>query len=83
MKRGGKGVTLWNMVLDQNRWPYSPQKGSCKTCYGVATMNSDSGEITDRTSHYYDIAQASKAVRHGAERIDVIGSLPEGITINN
>lgn len=81
LKRGGKGVTLWNMVLDENRGPFSPQKGSCKSCYGAATMKSDSGEIIDRTSHYYDIAHASKVVKQGAERIEVIGSLPDGITV--
>jgi len=81
LSRGGKGVTLWNMVLDENRWPFSPQKGSCKSCYGVATMNSGSGDIIDRTSHYYDIAHTSKVVKPGAERIDVNGSMPEGIDI--
>ena len=80
LSRGCKGVTLWNMVLDENRWPFSPQPGSCKSCFAVATMKSDTGKIIDRTSHYYDIAHASKVIKAGAVRIGADGQMPEGIS---
>lgn len=75
-----KGITLWNMVLDNNNGPYSPQNGSCKTCYGVVTMSSASGTIIDKTSHYYNIAHASKVIRSGAVRIDATGRSGSGVS---
>jgi len=80
LERSCKGVTLWNMVLDENRGPFSPKKGSCKTCFGVATMQSGTAVIIDRTSHYYDIAHASKVVHPGAVRTGVEGPLPDEIS---
>lgn len=73
LKRGGKGVTLWNMVLDDNKGPYSPQSGSCKTCYGAVTLMSSSNTIGEKMSHYYNIAHASKVIRPGAVRIGTSG----------
>lgn len=67
MARGCKGVTLWNMMLDENRRPFRP--GGCGTCYGVLTLGVDSAQVVDRTSHYYDIAHASKVIKPGAVRI--------------
>lgn len=69
LKRGNKGVTLWNMMLDEDRRPFRP--GGCGTCYGVLTLGVDSATVVDRTSHYYDIAHASKVIRPGAVRIGI------------
>lgn len=77
---GCKGVTLWNMVLDNNNGPYSPQNGSCKTCYGVVTMSSATGTIIDKTSHYYNIAHASKVIKGGSVRIATTGRSGSGLT---
>lgn len=79
LARGCKGVTLWNMVLDEKRGPYSPADGSCKTCYGAVTLLSASGAIIDRTTHYYNIAHASKVIRPGAVRIDAKGETGGGL----
>lgn len=78
LKRGNRGVTLWNFMLDENRKPYRP--GGCSTCYGVVTISSASHAVIDRTTHYYNIAHASKAVKTGAVRIGLKGNLPSGIS---
>ena len=78
MQNYGKGVTLWNLVLDENRGPYRP--GGCSTCYGVVTLNSSSGAIVSRQSHYYNIAHASKVVKPGAKRIKMGGYAPSTLT---
>lgn len=73
LRRYGKGVTLWNLMLDSDRKPYRP--GGCSTCYGAASINSSSysyGSI-DRKSHWYDVAHCSVAVRPGAVRIGTTG----------
>lgn len=69
MKRGCKGITLWNMVLDDQKGPYSPQAGSCKTCYGAVELDSATYKVKTRRTHYYQIAHASKVVKQGAVRI--------------
>lgn len=69
MKRGCKGVTLWNLVLDDKGGPYSPQAGSCKTCFGAVEVDANSFEVKTRKTHYYQIAHASKVVKQGAVRI--------------
>lgn len=69
LERYGKGVTLWNMVLDDQKGPYSPQSGSCKTCYGAVEVSKSTYNIVDRKTHYYNIAHASKVVKPGAVRI--------------
>ena len=75
-----KGVTLWNFVLDDKKGPYSPQSGSCKTCYGVVEVSSSDYKLTDRKTHYYNIAHASVAARPGAVRIGTSGYTANGIT---
>ena len=73
LKRYGKGVTLWNLMLDNDRKPYRP--GGCSTCYGAVTINNSSysyGSI-DRKSHWYDVAHCSVAIRPGAVRIGTTG----------
>lgn len=80
MKRGCKGVTLWNMVLDDKRGPYSPQNGSCKTCFGAVEISAETFKVVDRKTHYYQIAHASKVVKQGAVRIGNSGYQAEGVT---
>jgi len=79
LKRGCMGVTLWNFMLDENRRPYRP--GGCGTCYGVLTLGLDPIRVADRTSHYYNIAHASKVVKPGAVRVKSSDSGVEGLDI--
>lgn len=73
LSRMGKGVTLWNLMLDDKKGPYSPAPGSCKTCYGAVDISSaDYRTLTYRT-HYYQIAHASRVIRPGAVRIGTSG----------
>ena len=37
LTRYGKGVTLWNLMLDDERKPYRP--GGCSTCYGALSIS--------------------------------------------
>ena len=60
-----KGVSLWNLALDEN---YGPHKHRCGDCRGVVTINSKTGEVT-RNVEYYALAHASRFVRPGAHRI--------------
>lgn len=60
-----KGVSLWNLALDEN---YGPHKGGCGDCRGVVTINSKTGAVT-RNVEYYALAHASRFVRPGARRI--------------
>lgn len=80
MQRGCKGITLWNMVLDDKKGPYSPQAGSCKTCYGAVEVSSSTYKVTTRRTHYYQIAHASKVVKPGAVRIGTSGMTKSGLT---
>ena len=78
LKRGGSGVTLWNMMLDDKNGPYSPQDGSCKTCYGGVTIKSSDYKTISKNSHWYDVAHASAVVKPGARRMETSGfSFPE------
>lgn len=77
MQNYSKGVTLWNLMLDENRGPYRP--GGCSTCFGVVTLNSVNGTVMSRQSHYYNIAHASKVIRPGAVRIKADGYVPSGV----
>lgn len=81
MKRGCKGITLWNMVLDDQKGPYSPQAGSCKTCYGAVEVDSRSYKVKTRRTHYYQIAHASKVVKQGAVRIANSGYTRAGLDV--
>ena len=71
MSRGGRGVTYWNLMLDQNKGPYSPHAGSCKTCYGGVTINSTHYKSITRNAHWYHVAHASAVVKPGARKLDV------------
>ena len=61
-----KGVTLWNMALDQN---HGPTNGGCTDCRGVVTVHSDTGAVTYNVE-YYVLGHAAKFVKPGAQRID-------------
>ncbi len=67
LSRMGKGVLLWNMMLDNEGKPYRP--GGCSTCYGAIEINSSDYKTLKFNSHYYDLAHCSKVVRPGAQRI--------------
>ena len=73
LKRGGSGVTLWNMMLDDKNGPYSPQDGSCKTCYGGVTIQSSDYKTLTKNSHWYNVAHASAVVKPGVRRIETSG----------
>jgi glucosylceramidase len=60
-----RGVSLWNLALDEN---YGPHKGGCGDCRGVVTIDSKTGAVT-RNVEYYALAHASRFVRPGARRI--------------
>ncbi len=80
LRRNGRGVTLWNLMLDENNKPYSPQDGSCKTCYGGVTIDSKDYRTITRNSHWYNVAHASAVVRPGARRIETSGyTFPSGL----
>lgn len=75
MYYNGKGVTLWNLLLDTKNGPHRGQ-GACTTCYGLATIDVKTGEIVARNSQYYDIAHTSKVIRPGAVRVAIEGKWP-------
>ena len=78
--RYGKGVTLWNLMLDNERKPYRP--GGCSTCYGAVTINNSTYAYSsiERNTHYYNVAHASKVVKPGAVRIGTKGVSKTGVT---
>lgn len=80
LSRGGSGVTLWNLMLDDNRGPFSMHDGSCKTCYGAVTINSANYKTIVRNSHWYNCAHASAAIKPGAKmmKYSTIFDIPSG-----
>lgn len=78
LKRGGSGVTLWNMMLDDKNGPYSPQDGSCKTCFGGVTIKSADYKTITKNSHWYNVAHASAVVKPGARMIKTSGMASTG-----
>jgi glucosylceramidase len=79
MARGGRGVTLWNLILDDKGAPNRPK--GCRTCYGAIEISSATYDYAslDRKSHYYNIAHCSKVIRPDAWCVDVESALPEGV----
>jgi len=63
-----RGVTLWNLALDQNS---GPQNGGCANCRGVVTVDAGASppQIT-RNVEYYVLGHFGKFVQPGAYRID-------------
>ena len=79
LKRGGSGVTLWNLMLDDKNGPYSPQDGSCKTCFGGVTIKAPGYDVVSKNSHWFNVAHASSVVKPGARMIETSGfSFPSG-----
>ena len=76
--RFGKGVTLWNLMLDDQRKPYRP--GGCNTCYGAVTLSSSDHKTITRNSHYYNVAHCSKVLLPGAVRQGTKGYETAGLT---
>ncbi|MEU6860980.1 RICIN domain-containing protein [Glycomyces sp. NPDC046736] len=60
-----KGITLWNMALDQN---HGPTNGGCADCRGVVTVDTGNGAVTYNVE-YYVLGHISKFVEPGATRI--------------
>lgn len=77
LSRMGKGVTLWNLMLDDKKGPYRP--GGCSTCYGAVNIKTSDYKTIDRYSHYYNIAHASKVIKPGAKRISASGYEVSGL----
>lgn len=80
LARGGKGVTFWNIMLDDKKGPYTNANGSCMTCFGAATIMSSDYKTVDYYSQFYDFAHCSKVIRPGAIRIGTKGFTKQGIT---
>ena len=82
LSRRGKGVTLWNLMLDDNKGPYSPHEGSCKTCYGGVTISSSDYKTIVKNSHWYNVAHASSVVKPGARKMKITGfEAPSGVEV--
>ena len=78
--RYGKGVTLWNLMLDDKKGPNRP--GGCNTCYGGVNISSSTysyGSV-DRSSQYYQVAHCSKVLQPGAVRLGTQGYTNRGLT---
>ena len=76
--RYGKGVTLWNLMLDDQRKPYRP--GGCSTCFGAVTLSTSDHKSIIRNSHYYNVAHCSKVLQPGAVRLGTKGYETAGLT---
>jgi glucosylceramidase len=77
LSRKGKGVTLWNLMLDDEHKPYRP--GGCGSCYGAITLSSKDHKTLVRNSQYYDLAHSSKVLQPGAVRVGTKGYQPVGL----
>ena len=63
-----RGVSLWNLALDQNS---GPQNGGCTNCRGVVTINTGTSPATVTNNvEYYVLGHLSKFIVPGAHRID-------------
>lgn len=69
LNRWGRGVTLWNLLLDDKGAPNRPK--GCRTCYGAVEISSERYDYASlvRKSHYYNIAHCSKVIEPGAVRV--------------
>ena len=78
LSRYGKGVTLWNLMLDEDGRPFRP--GGCSTCIGAVTLSSKDHKTIVRNSHYYEVAHCSKVLLPGAVRLGTRGFRADGLT---
>ncbi|HVU66637.1 MAG TPA: cellulose binding domain-containing protein [Ktedonobacteraceae bacterium] len=60
-----RSVELWNIALDPNHGPHS---GGCTECWGVVTIDQNTGNVT-YSNDYYLLGQFSKFVVPGAYHI--------------
>ena len=82
LSRGGKGVTLWNLMLDDKNSPHSPHGGACSTCWGGVTIQSSDYHTVTRNTHWYSVAHASAVVKPGARRMTVSNyKAPTGVEL--
>lgn len=79
LQRGCKGITLWNLMLDDKNGPYTNEPGSCTTCWGAVTVASSNYDSFEPYTHYYNIAHCSKVIRPGAVRIGTSGRTASGV----
>jgi len=77
LARQGKGVTLWNLMLDDEHKPYRP--GGCGTCWGAVSLSSRDHKTIVRNSHYYNVAHCSKVLQPGAVRVGTSGYETAGL----
>ena len=77
--RWGKGVTLWNLMLDYQGKPFRPR--GCSTCYGAVSIDASDYSLNSvvRNSHYYDVAHCSKVLQPGAVRLGTSGYSAAGL----
>ncbi len=82
LNRYGRGVTLWNLILDDKGAPNRPK--GCRTCFGAIEISSKTYDYAslDRKSHYYNIAHCSKVVMPDAWCVDVEAELPRGVEMS-
>ena len=78
--RYGKGVTLWNLMLDSEGKPNRP--GGCQTCFGAITLSAKDHSLKGvvRNSHYYNVAHCSKVLAPGAVRLGTAGYTADKVT---
>ena len=63
-----RGVSLWNLALDQNS---GPTNGGCTTCRGIVTIDTRTTPATiTRNVEYYALGQLARFAVPGARRID-------------
>ncbi|WP_344133679.1 glycoside hydrolase family 30 protein [Saccharopolyspora halophila] len=74
IRNWAKGVTFWNIALDQN---HGPTNGGCTDCRGVVTVDTETGQV-HRNVEYYVLGHVAKFVRPGATRIESTSN-PEDI----
>ena len=78
--RFGKGVTLWNLMLDSDNEPFRP--GGCSICFGALTLSTKDHSLKGvvRNSHYYNVAHCSKVLAPGAVRLGTEGYTADQVT---
>ncbi|HET8840221.1 MAG TPA: glycoside hydrolase family 30 beta sandwich domain-containing protein, partial [Ktedonobacteraceae bacterium] len=72
-----RSVELWNLALDPNHGPHS---GGCTECFGVVTVDQNTGNVT-YSNDYYLLGQFSKFAVPGA--FHVSASIPSSGNITD
>lgn len=65
VRNWARTVITWNLALDPSGGPHN---GGCDTCFGVVTIDPQTGEATP-TADYYVFGHATKFLRPGARRV--------------